>query len=249
MLSMYIVEDGSIGEVRVHRSSGWPLLDNAAMEGVRDWTMIPASNAGKAVCTWVKTPIVFRLTDYTADELARATVTPQAVALARALLGQTDLYEGLDRYDRENVPAAAYYRRLFESMLDTVEWQAGVKKMASMLALEFAPAELLTLNEEFTKPELRKFLYLMPKLDPSIRTTKLRLGTVSECIGARTGDAISNKFGKEVFANGFPREAIERTPALVEAFTPFCTCIANREEKLRYIGSAAPCTVDPPPQW
>jgi len=39
------------------------LLDNAALEGVREWKFVPARKGAEPVEGWVRVPIVFRLVD------------------------------------------------------------------------------------------------------------------------------------------------------------------------------------------
>ncbi|MBL8837278.1 MAG: energy transducer TonB [Alphaproteobacteria bacterium] len=45
----------------VHRSSGFPLLDEAALAAVRAWRFVPAHHAGQAVASRVRLPVRFRL--------------------------------------------------------------------------------------------------------------------------------------------------------------------------------------------
>ena len=47
--------------VRVHRSSGFPLLDAAALDAVRAWRFVPAQQAGRPVAARVRLPVRFRL--------------------------------------------------------------------------------------------------------------------------------------------------------------------------------------------
>ena len=54
-------EDGRIEEVRVHQSV--PMLDEAAVEAVRQWRFTPARSGDHPVRTWVSVPVRFRLHD------------------------------------------------------------------------------------------------------------------------------------------------------------------------------------------
>jgi len=57
MVEAHVLEDGSVGDVRVVKSV--PLLDEAAVDCVRQWEFKPALASGKRVATWVAVPIRF----------------------------------------------------------------------------------------------------------------------------------------------------------------------------------------------
>jgi protein TonB len=61
MLRVLIGPDGETIEIRIHRSSGAVLLDQAAVEAVRRWAFRPAVVGGRAVPAWVEVPVRFRL--------------------------------------------------------------------------------------------------------------------------------------------------------------------------------------------
>ena len=63
MLEMDVLPSGTSGEVRVARSSGYPLLDQAAVEAVRQWVFRPAHRFRTPVTIGVEIPITFRLID------------------------------------------------------------------------------------------------------------------------------------------------------------------------------------------
>lgn len=61
LLRALIGPDGETIEIRIHRSSGAVLLDQAAVEAVRHWAFRPALVGGRAVPAWVEVPVRFRL--------------------------------------------------------------------------------------------------------------------------------------------------------------------------------------------
>lgn len=53
--------DGSVAEILLWRSSGFPLLDRAALAAVRGWHFFPAVRDGRPVAAWVEIPVRFHL--------------------------------------------------------------------------------------------------------------------------------------------------------------------------------------------
>ena len=60
-LLAHVDEQGRITDLRVQRSSGFSLLDEAALKGVRAWTFIPATRNGTAVKGTALVPVAFEL--------------------------------------------------------------------------------------------------------------------------------------------------------------------------------------------
>ena len=60
-LHLSIDAAGKVDAVTVERSSGFPLLDRAALKAVRSWRFEPASLDGRAVATELLQPVEFRL--------------------------------------------------------------------------------------------------------------------------------------------------------------------------------------------
>jgi protein TonB len=55
--------DGTVVEVKIAESSGYELLDNAALEAAKTAVFKPAKHRGKYVKVWVSMPIEFKLSD------------------------------------------------------------------------------------------------------------------------------------------------------------------------------------------
>ncbi|MDP1963480.1 MAG: energy transducer TonB [Reyranella sp.] len=53
--------DGTAAEIRLWRSSGFSLLDRAALAAVHDWHFHPAMRGGRPVAAWVEIPVRFHL--------------------------------------------------------------------------------------------------------------------------------------------------------------------------------------------
>lgn len=63
LLRVLINSHGEPATIEVNRSSGFDVLDLAALKTVRGWRFHPAHYGHKRVESWVKVPIVFRLAD------------------------------------------------------------------------------------------------------------------------------------------------------------------------------------------
>jgi periplasmic protein TonB len=63
LLRVLVDEDGKPKSVGLNRSSGFESLDHAAVETVRRWRFSPARYRERRIESWVKIPVVFRLTD------------------------------------------------------------------------------------------------------------------------------------------------------------------------------------------
>ncbi len=59
ILSLYVLQDGTVGEVIVKKTSGHSILDRAAVRAAEKWLFEPGSRMGKAIPLWVDVPIRF----------------------------------------------------------------------------------------------------------------------------------------------------------------------------------------------
>lgn len=60
-LSVYILADGRVGDIRLRQSSGYPRLDQAAIEAVRRWRYVPARRGNEPIDYWYGQTIIFSL--------------------------------------------------------------------------------------------------------------------------------------------------------------------------------------------
>lgn len=61
ILMVEVLKDGSIGSIKLSKSSGKSILDKAALKAVSTWRFYPATNNGKKVSSWLKVPVKFEL--------------------------------------------------------------------------------------------------------------------------------------------------------------------------------------------
>ncbi len=60
-LKVFVLADGRVGEIEVIRPSGHQILDESALEAVKDWVFIPGREDGEEISSWVTVPITFQL--------------------------------------------------------------------------------------------------------------------------------------------------------------------------------------------
>jgi periplasmic protein TonB len=60
-LSVYVLENGRVGDVRLDKSSGFPELDAASLREAKRWRLRPGMRDGIAVAMWKQIPITFEL--------------------------------------------------------------------------------------------------------------------------------------------------------------------------------------------
>lgn len=61
LLSLYILADGRVGEVRLDGTSGYAKLDESAMREAKKWRFVPGTRDGQPVAMWKQLPVTFRL--------------------------------------------------------------------------------------------------------------------------------------------------------------------------------------------
>ena len=63
VLSVLVLENGRVGDVRIDQSSGHPRLDESAAREARRWKLKPGTRDGVPVAMWKQIPVTFRLKD------------------------------------------------------------------------------------------------------------------------------------------------------------------------------------------
>lgn len=61
LLRVEVSGEGRCLQARIHRGSGYEMLDRAALNAVRNWRFVPAMQSGKTISAWVEIPIRFEL--------------------------------------------------------------------------------------------------------------------------------------------------------------------------------------------
>ena len=63
VLSVLVLGNGRVGDVRIDQSSGHPRLDESAAREARRWKLKPGTRDGVPVAMWKQIPVTFRLKD------------------------------------------------------------------------------------------------------------------------------------------------------------------------------------------
>lgn len=61
LLDIYILPDGTVGDIKLNTSSGYPRLDKAALDAVRSWRFVPAKRGDEPIPYWYVQPVTFSL--------------------------------------------------------------------------------------------------------------------------------------------------------------------------------------------
>ncbi|MDH4205292.1 MAG: energy transducer TonB, partial [Desulfobacteraceae bacterium] len=61
LLDVLVNDDGKVDDVKIFRSSGYPILDRAAKSSVKQWLFEPGMVGKEKVDMWVRVPIRFEL--------------------------------------------------------------------------------------------------------------------------------------------------------------------------------------------
>ncbi len=61
IIKVLLNTDGTVSQAEISKSSGYPRLDNVALEAARKWTFTPAMQRNKPVRVWVSIPFAFTL--------------------------------------------------------------------------------------------------------------------------------------------------------------------------------------------
>lgn len=61
VLSVQVLENGRVGEVRILQSSGYAKLDESALREARRWRFLPGTRDGVPVVLWKQIPITFQI--------------------------------------------------------------------------------------------------------------------------------------------------------------------------------------------
>ena len=61
VLSIYVLANGRVGDVRLDQSSGYPKLDESALREARKWRLKPGMRDGVPIPMWKQIPVTFQL--------------------------------------------------------------------------------------------------------------------------------------------------------------------------------------------
>lgn len=62
-VSLFVRADGTVGEVKIIKSTGFERLDRAAQKSMMTWKLKPAMRGNEAIAMWLEQPFEFNLKD------------------------------------------------------------------------------------------------------------------------------------------------------------------------------------------
>jgi periplasmic protein TonB len=65
VLSLHILADGRVAEVKLQQTSGFQKLDDSALREAKKWRFVPGTSDGAPVAMWKQMPVTFRLNQVT----------------------------------------------------------------------------------------------------------------------------------------------------------------------------------------
>jgi len=63
IIMIKVLSDGLVGTAKVLTSSGFPLLDESALDAVRRWRFVPGTWGGESIASTVLMPVRFKLSE------------------------------------------------------------------------------------------------------------------------------------------------------------------------------------------
>jgi protein TonB len=61
ILEVFVNREGSVGDIKVFKTSGYAILDKTAIKSVKKWEFEPGKRGDENVGMWVRTPVRFQL--------------------------------------------------------------------------------------------------------------------------------------------------------------------------------------------
>ncbi|MET0657088.1 MAG: energy transducer TonB [Steroidobacteraceae bacterium] len=228
VVGLLVNESGEVSQARIKRSTGYPLLDNAALEDARNWRLLPGTDGGKPQCMWGQIAVSFRLVEYTDAELAQAVISPEAEHLAAVLLGVDEPDAPADNFDltaTERV-LATMVRQTF--LKDPV-WLNARRRIAAILSLEFTASEIKEISEFQAKPVAKKLRGLQGKFAGSIGAEVRATGQTQACVTGVLNETLKTRSAAEVFAGEqLSPEYAQRVPKFLSQAATHCACLVQR---------------------
>jgi len=114
-VSILVLKDGSVGDVRLLQSGGDPDWDSLALRTIMKWQFIPARRAGRPADLWIHQPLLVQLRDPVIRNLAELVCdTEQAADSLYSLIENGEDFDSLLRH-------AGQTRGDFSGLLGTVD--------------------------------------------------------------------------------------------------------------------------------
>lgn len=132
-LAFLIGEDGAVRTSRVEQSSGYPILDLAAQEGLEHCVFKPGTEDGKPYAGWTKMQYVWTLEKPNQEKMAAALVQARESAARGEATGQYNLgqiYLNGQGVSRDDAEGMKWVKKAADQGLASAQESMGIRAMS-----------------------------------------------------------------------------------------------------------------------
>lgn len=231
IMLLLVSEEGRIAMARVDRSSGYPLLDQAALEATRNWRVLPARIDGKPVCSWDRFQMNFRLSDYQRAQLESAKIRPGASHLLE-LLTNFRMEEQIARASGalpDDQTSKAITLKILESGRGRESFEKSLHDSLALISLQLSDDEIQRATQFLESPIGTKLQNMQPELFSELRATFIPTFNATACQVALMRRTLDSR---KVAATQLPEEFGKAVPRLLDETQPYCECAVKRSDWL-----------------
>lgn len=234
IMLLHVTDEGRIAQARVERSSGFPMLDLAALEATRDWHALPATIDGRPVCAWGRFSMAFRLRDFDEGDIDHAVIRPGAARLFE-LLSTRPLNAQMSRMlgNMQDDPSAKALTELVmgaggnRKALDTA-YHYGV----ASISLKMSDSEISDALKYFSSPAGAKVLDVQLEIDSDAVSLYASVLSGTACQMAQLQNSLDKGLARMQTPRGesLPPKFSEAAPGLLAKSDAYCSCAVRQPE-------------------
>jgi len=256
VMLLLVSEEGNIALARIDRSSGYPLLDQAALEATRKWSILPGTLNGTPVCSWGRFAMNFHLSDYERSELAQARIRPGARHLLE-LIANFHLQDQVTRASgaaSDDATSQALSALVLGSDESRANFDASLHDPLALISLQFSDEEIADAVKFFEGPVGEKVLRLQPELLLELKADFTPAFYATSCQVALLRQTVDKR---HTAPGELPEALRSAVPRLLAESRSYCACAAKqpnwldtmRAGKIASAGEAQICGEPPDLTW
>lgn len=228
VMLLLVNEEGSVAIARVDRSSGFPMLDEAALTAAGDWHVVPAKLDGTPVCSWSRFSMNFRLSEFSSPDLASVQIRPGAYHLLELLAGidlpaQITLLSG----GSEEVGATTTLTDLvLQAAASRSALDRAMHDSLAMISLQLSDEEIAQVTRFVEDPAGRKLIKLVPDLISEFTTGVTPKLLALGCQASLLRSALKSRNIGD--ADEIQEDFRSALPRLLDDSDSYCNCAARQ---------------------